>query len=447
MPNRRDILKHTCSLALGILGSPDLVRAAQGTSALLHPDTRSAGIRAVLRRDDTILRLGGLGDSFEMTWESQNRQYLIVNDGTGWAEKPKAFYDTRLWTLTGHMPDAVHSEVRGYPEFNETTRPENIAPYFGHGLLAVQGRLVQFLSTLDRATDRPRHWVGSKLIYSDDSGRTWCNQDGSSPVVWEDWKAQSRERLTFFQEPDECFSLLSILQMGRDYSANRDGYVYVYGLNGCIDGRMNELMMFRVPITQLLNRQSYEYFGGRRGNGGARWVKDIQSRAVVHTFPRGWVNRTNLFAGDLVVESWLPSIVYNEPLGLYLMISAGIGCAADGTEFGKPSYLGVWVSSTPDGPWSQVHEEMAWTPAGDSAARAYAPRIAPQSIAPDGRSLWLVWSDLKGVLTFARDEPLMTAALDKADSPEKRSAIQSDFIRRWMPGFSFNAQRVDLIPS
>jgi len=266
-------------------------------------------------------------------------------------------------------------------------------------------------------------------------------------VIWEDWDMQSRERLAFFQESDGAFSLLSILQMGRAYSANRDGYVYVYGVNGNVDGRMNELVMFRVPTDALLNRAAYEYFGGRRSSGSARWVKDIDARVPVHTFPRGWVNSTNLFPDDLVVESWLPSVVYNEPLGLYLMASAGIGCAPDGTEFGKPSYLGFWVSSTPWGPWRQIHEETAWTPGGDPMACAYAPQIAPKWIAADGKSFWLVWADLQGIRAFARDSPLLDASLEKADTAEKRTAVTTDFMRRYMPGYACNAQRVDLLVS
>jgi hypothetical protein len=432
MPNRRDILKQTCALALGATGT---ARAARVSRA----------IQAVVRRDETILRLGGLGDGYDMTWDAQDRQYVVVNDGTGWIDKPTAFYNTRLWTLNDRIEDGARAPVSGYPELNDSTRPENAPHYYGHGLLAVRGRLYQFLSTLDRATNRPLHWVGAKLIYSVDNGRTWCNQDGTSAVVWEDWAAQSRQRLAFFQEPDESFSLLSIVQMGRNYSANRDGYIYVYGLNGNVDGRMNELVLFRAPIPQLTDRRAYEYFGGRRGDGSPRWVKDIDARSVAHTFSHGWVNRTNLFPGDLVVESWLPSVVYNEPLGLYLMVSAGIGVAPEGTEFGKPSYLGFWMSDTAWGPWSQIHEETAWTPAGDPEARAYGPRIAPKSLAADGKSFWLVWPDLKGIRTFAADEPLMTAALEKADRPEQRAAIQADFTRRYMPRYAFNAQRVDLI--
>jgi hypothetical protein len=432
MPNRRDILQQTCALALGMTGAARIVRAAPG-------------IRSVVRRDETILRLGGVGDGYKMTWDADDRQFVTVNDGSGWVENPKAFYGARLWAIGGGIQDAVFSEVSGYPDLDDSTRPDNSPRYFGHGLLAVRGRLYQFLSTLDQATERPRHWTGSKLIYSVDKGRTWCNQDGSSPVIWEDWSMQSRERLAFFKERHGAFSLLSILQMGRDYAANRDGYIYVYGLNGNVDGRMNELVMFRVPTGEVLNRRAYEYFGGRRGDGSARWVKDIEARAAVHTFPKGWVNRTNLFPDDLVVESWLPSVVYNEALGVYMMASAGIGCATDGSEFGKPSYLGLWVSSTPWGPWSQIHEETAWLPGGDSAARAYAPQISPKWIAADGKSFWLVWADLQGIRTFARDRPLMEAALDKADNAEKRTTVMWDFTRRYLPRYAFNAQRVDLV--
>jgi hypothetical protein len=440
MPNRRDILKQTCAVALGITGAAHIGCAASGASA-------PVAIRSVVRRDETILRLGGVGDGYKMTWAADDRQFTVVNDGSGWADKPRAFYNSRLWTTSGGVQGAAFSEVSGYPDSSDVALPETAPRYFGHGVLAVQGRLYQFLSTLDRATQRPRHWAGAKLIYSLDNGRTWCNQDGTSPVIWEGWDVQSRERLVFFQEPQGSFSLLSILQMGRDYSANRDGYIYVYGLNGSIDGRMNELVMFRVPIAQLLNRSAYEYFGGRLGNGGARWVKDIEARAIVHTFPRGWVNRTNLFPDDLVVESWLPSVVYNEPLGLYMMSSAGIGCAPDGTEFGKPSYLGFWVSSTPWGPWRQIHEETSWTPGGDLAACAYAPQIAPKWIAADGKSLWLVWADLQGLRTFTRDSHLLDADMEKADSPEKRTAVLVNFMQRYLPRYACNAQRVDLILS
>lgn len=442
MSNRRSVLKQI--VAAGASAVP-LLQPASGLAGTPRATARSAGIRAIARRDDTLLKLGGTGDGYKMSWGGSGNQYVVVNDGPGWSNSGESFFHTRLWTIEGTPREALFREVEGYPDLDRGARPEGAPHFYGHGLLAAHGRIYQFLGTLDQAEDRPRHWTGAKLIYSDDGGRHWHNQNGSSPVVWEDWKQQSRKSFVFFNEPDGCFSLLSILQMGQGYRANRDGYIYVYGLNGNVDGLMNELVMFRVAIGRMLDRSSYEFFSGLQGNGAARWARNIAARKPVHRFPRGWVNSTNLFPGDLVVESWLPSVVYNEALGLYMMSSAGIGCAPDGTEFGKPSYLGFWVSRTPWGPWRQVHEDAAWTPGGDPASRAYAPQIAPKWISPDGRSLWLVWADLKGIREFGRDEALMDAALAKANTPQQRNATEVDFIRRYMPGFSFSTQRVDLV--
>ncbi len=444
MTNRRDLLKQTCALALGVGGGAGLSRMVYAGAMPQAGDASRGNIRSVIRRDDTILKLGGVGDGFKMTWDAGDRQYVVVNDGSGWVEKPTAFYNTRLWTIQGEARAPQFSPVTGYPDLSDAVHPETAPRYFGQGVLAVKGKLYQFLSTLDRAEERPRHWVGAKLICSLDQGRTWSNQDGTTPVTWEDWDMQSRKRLAFFQEPDGCFSLLSILQMGRDYSANRDGYIYVYGLNGNVDGKMNELLMFRVPVDEMLNRGAYEYFAGRRSDGSARWSNDLEARAVVHTFPRGWVSRTNLFPDDLVVESWLPSVVFNEPLGLYMMTSAGVGCAPDGTYAGRPSYFGFWVASTPWGPWKQVHEDKAWTPGGDKAACAYAPQISPKWVAADGKSLWMVWADLQGIRQFDKDSALMDAAMEKASGDEEKAAITADFIGRYMPRYSFNIQRVDL---
>lgn len=441
VPTRRDMLKR--SVALGSVVACGM-RGARAAVSPNPPPAPNMRVRSITRRDDTILRLGGLGDGYKTTWAGDGRQFVVVNDGPGWADPPKAFYNTRLWSISGPATQASFQELASYPELNLVTRSEDAPRYYGHGLLSVRGRVFQFLSTLDRATEHPRHWSGTKLIYSDDAGRSWRNQDGSAPVVWEDWNAQSRTHLTFFDEPDQCFSLLSVLQMGCDYRDNRDGYIYVYGLNGSVDGRMNELVLFRVRTEAILDRNAYEFFGGLGNDGAPRWVRDIKDRKPALRYPPGWVNRTNLFPGDLVVESWLPSVVYNAPLGLYMMASAGIGCAADGTEFGKASYLGFWISATPWGPWRQVHEDMAWTPGGNRAARAYAPQIAPGWIAADGKSFWLIWADLDGIRDFGRDEALMTAALDKAKGPEEHSTIEAEFLRRYMPHFSFNTQRVDL---
>lgn len=430
MPTRRELLAQTLASA---------VLAASAGPAMARKPVR---VVSATRADDTIRNLGGLGDGYKMTVRPDGSQLIVVNDSPGWAEPPRAFYSTRIWQMDGGPADTRFSALPGYPVLNRSDRPAEAPHYYGHGVIQVGNAIYQFLGTLDHSEDRPRHWTGAKLVYSTDNGVTWRNQDGSTPVVWEDWKDQTRERMVFF-EPDGCFSLLTVLQHGAGQPAP-DGFVYVYGLNGSVDGRMNELVLFRARPHDLANRRAYRFFAGHDRMGRPLWSADIARRRPVHTFPRGWVNSVNLFPGDLVVESWLPSVVYNAPLGIYMMASAGIGVAADGTEFGKPSYFGLWVSDSPTGPWRQIHEETAWTPGGDPQSRAYAPQIAPAWIAPDGRSFWLVWPDLKGIREFGASEGELEAALAKATSAEERTVIETAALKRALPGFSLNMQRIDL---
>jgi hypothetical protein len=409
---------------------------------MTHQTTSPADSRIrVLRREETTRRLGGHGDNFHMSWAANDQQFVALCDGTGWSESAQHFYNSRLFALKGGPQEASFEEVSGYPQL-VSSMLEDAPRYYSFGTLALEGRIYQFLSTFnhgvfrdDRSQWPDLRFIGAKLIYSPDNGRTWCNQDGSSPVIWEGWQQRSKERLVFFEEPQECFSLLSILQMGRNYADNRDGYVYVYAPNGNTEGTMNELVMFRVPKDQLLDRGAYEYFAGCRSNGSAMWVKDINSRGIVHTFPRGWVNT------GLHPYAWQPSVVYNAPLRLYLMANWGMGCGLDGSWFAKPSYLGLWAAPNPWGPWRQIHEETAWMPASDPGARAYQPQISPKWIAPDGRSFWLVWTDFQ-----TRDEECKRRL--KAEWPHVSTREQHlRYHVQWRtnhPYYAFNAQRVDL---
>ncbi len=70
----------------------------------------------------------------------------------GWI-RARGFYNSRLWTVQNHIRQATFSELDGYPELNDSTRPEDAPRYFGHGVLAVGDRVYQFLTTLDRATE------------------------------------------------------------------------------------------------------------------------------------------------------------------------------------------------------------------------------------------------------------------------------------------------------
>lgn len=452
MSTRRAFLTQSAVAGLLAASPVQVAEAAEDTAAgqTTTPKTRrvpdkngaASRIKSVIRRDETTLRLGGIGDNYHMSWAADDRQYVSVCDGLGWLKDPKGDYNSRLFAISGDPQNATFQDVPGYPDLMPGFK-EDVPRYYNFGTLALDGRIYQYLSTFNHGFYRAdgSNWpdlrfIGAKLICSPDNGRTWCNQDGSTPVVWESWPQRSRKTMVFFEESQDAFSLLTVLQMGRNYEANRDGYVYVYAPNGNTDGMMNQLVMFRVPKEQILNRGAYEFFAGLRPDGNAKWVPDIEARAPVHTFPRGWVNKT------LHPYAWQPSVAYNAPLGLYLMANWGMGCAPDGLWFDKPSYLGFWVAPRPWGPWTQIHEETAWTPDNDPKAHAYQPQISPKWIAKDGKSFWLVWTDFqhKDEKEFHRLEDEAKRSSDRAG--ELRIVSQ---MSRIMPYYSFNTQRVDLV--
>lgn len=347
-----------------------------------------ARITGLRRLEETVLRLGGVGDNWHMTWAGDGRMYVSLCDGTGFPGSRQANYNSRMYAISGSPPEVRFEYLPGYPDLINGPGKESNR-YYNFGILALGDHLYQFLSTPNRPFHGPEpRFAGVKLIWSPDRGVTWRNQDGSSPVTWEPWADRNLENMLFFDEPGEAFSLITVLQFGRDYGENRDGFVYLYAPNGNVEGTMNQVVLCRMPKDSVLDRSAYRFYAGTRG-GAAEWSDRIEHRAVVNTFPAGWVNR------HVHPYSWHPSVVYYAPTGQYLMANWGMGTDETGNWFTKPSYLGFWTASDPWGPWTQVHEETGWMPAGDANARAYQPQIAPKWIAPDGRSFWMVWTDFQ----------------------------------------------------
>lgn len=345
-------------------------------------------ITGIQRLDETTSR-SGQGDDWHMTWANNNKQYTALCDGRGWDHVPGYTgegYNTRVYAINDDPPNHTFEHLPNYPNLAGPSR------YYGFGIIALDGFIYNFLSTPDFPFGPAGNtWRGAKLIYSSDNGQSWKNQDGS-PLRWEDWGERNRDNMVFFDEPGRALSLLTILQMGQNYAHNTDGYIYVYSPNGNEEGTMNQLVMFRVPKHKILERSAYEYFASRNPDGTANWSGDISRRGVVHTFPSGWVNWAPPHPW-----AWIPSVVYNEPLGQYVMANWGMGVDSNGEWFAKPSYLGFWTASSPWGPWTQVHEETAWIIDDDTAGRLYSTQISPKWIAKDGKSFWLVFSDFQEV--------------------------------------------------
>jgi hypothetical protein len=334
MTTRRSFIKQTAAASIAATTSVRTLLAAEdkgsGAKALKVSRSRQGSlprIKSLVHREETTLRLGGHGAEWHISWAADDRQFVSLGGGMGWSDNPERVYISRILAISDGPQNATFQDISGYPDHLQSSRDENTPPpYICFGTIALDGR-------------------------------TWCNQDGLTPVTSEGWDSRSRKSMLFFEEPQNTFSLLSVLQMGRNYEANRDGYVYIYACNGNTEGTMNQLVLCRVPKGRIVDRLAYEFFSGLRSDGSANWTKDINARGVVHTFPSGWVNTTG------VPHAWQPSVAYNAPLGLYIMANWGNGIAPDGAGFAKPCYIGFWTAPNPWGPWTQIHEGPPGLPA------------------------------------------------------------------------------------
>ena len=234
-------------------------------------------------------------------------------------------------------------------------------------------------------------------MYSPDNGNTWFRHDGTDIS---NRKLSTEPNTMFFLQEDArsvygetacAFSTLSFAQMGQNNSKSIDDFVYVYSPDGPYTHQLN---MARVPRDKVTDRNSYEFFKKLNPDGSVEWTKNIRERGTVYTFPRkidndyfGWY-------------SWLPSVVWNEGLGMFIMVTGGTyaGYTLDTTEYyhswmhTKTGSLGFYYAKTPWGPWRQFFYNPYWT-VDSSDNRTYQPKLSPKWISEDGKEMVLIWSD------------------------------------------------------
>jgi hypothetical protein len=190
------------------------------------------------------------------------------------------------------------------------------------------------------------------------------------------------------------FSYVAFVQNGKDGSAAKDDFVYIYSPEGAAT---NQLLLARAPRQSLGVRNTWEYFANYGRDGKPEWTADLDLRGVAHTFPEK-SSRDHHFGW----YSWLPSVVWNEGLGLYIMVNGGTYGGYGMTSSGKDYFdrwmhtesgsLGFWWSRTPYGPWTEFFYSEYWV-VDDPGNRTYQPKLSPKWISADGREMVLNWSD------------------------------------------------------
>ncbi len=347
---------------------------------------------------DTLYRSDNRGDNWCLTWTADDSQVTSMCDGNWLGGKTS--YHNHLYRIIGGPDGFTRQDIPGYPQFVWDT-----GSWFGYGIISVDGVLYATISKTPR-----NQWSGPfrglKLLKSSDNGQSWyrVNRNGQAKRIGPTDEARNdvgADEMLFWEESGLAhqqqeaypFSYVAFAQHGRDNAAARDGYVYVYSPEGAYTYK---LLLARVPKDKLGVRRAWEYFAGFDGKQPI-WTSYLRLRGAVHTLPRcsdkghyfGWY-------------SWLPSVVWNEGLGLYIMVNGGTYGGHGMTDSDNDYYdswmhtktgsLGFWYAKNPYGPWRQFYYTDYWT-VDNPKNRTYQPKLSPKWISADGREMVLIWSD------------------------------------------------------
>lgn len=358
---------------------------------------------------ETIMRSGDRGDNYFMTWGEDGALYANQCDGRGWINEDgslRDYHNNVIWRITGGPVSlSFKPEPVVYPDYSRTGFTEIYGPivspdtaikfvppgklrdgwnWYGYGIVSIEGNLYQFISHCGERYGWG--WFdGSQLIWRPKGEEKWIRWNGTDAHDRDRWLInEGGNQMMFFNEPNLAFSFISVLQFGQDYSKNKDGYVYFYSPEG--KERSGNLNMARVKKEKITDRSNWEYFMELDEDGEAAWSKDIANRGIVHQFPEGWG-----------FYSWSPSVVWNEQIGLYIMVTGGtqppgVGDPLSNSPHTKSGSLMFLWSMHPWGPWTQFYHDMEWK-VGEEMNRTYLPQLSPKWVSEDGTEMYVVFSD------------------------------------------------------
>ena len=310
-------------------------------------------------------------------------------------------YHNHLYRIVGEADGFTREDIPGYPHF-----VYELTGWFGYGLISIGNNLYSMVSKTP-GEDWSGPFRGIKMLKSTDGGKTWyrVNSLGEERYLdpWDDTARNdiSPEEMFFMEEAGRFkrdrmafpFSFCSFVQNGQANGAAQDDFIYIYSPEG---SQTNQLLLARVKNNEIENRNHWEYFASWNGSDPV-WTEELDKRGVIHEFPEK-NNDGNHFGW----YSWLPSVVWNKGLGLYIMVNGGTYAGQGLTDSGEDYYdkwmhtktgsLGFWYSEKPYGPWNQFFYTDYWI-VDDEKNRTYQPKLSPKWISEDGTKMVLIWSD------------------------------------------------------
>ncbi len=356
---------------------------------------------------ETLRRVGGsgeTGDNWCVTWAKDGSQITSMDDGS-WLD-PMGSYHNRLYRISGdsdfnHNKDV--SDVANYPGFLNNVGESNEPGWYGYGVVSIGETIYSMVSLTSGTKFGP--FLGVKMVKSPDNGERWyrVNKQGKSkymPPSVQDFETAPDEM--FFNKEfgkeghgrtSYPFVWLSFVQNGKAASASPDGYIYIYSPEG---SDSSQLLLARVQEDKFERRSNWEFFKSWNGSTPV-WTNDISQRGAVLKYPDK--SKNHYYFGWY---SWLPSVVWNEGLGVYIMVNGGTYAGTGMTQSKSDYYnswvhvesgsLGFWYSKNPYGPWEKFYYTDHFI-VDNKNNRTYQPKLSPKWISEDGKRMTLIWSD------------------------------------------------------
>lgn len=319
---------------LGIL----LLVKASGTPAQDYPP--SPVIENIFIEDTREISFGD-GDNFPMTWADDGRFYTMYCDGVGFDGAPlDQWISNGLSELMGAPPNIQGRNIPSPDiEFDGGGKKGRKAS----GLVCIDGVLYALVRNLTS------DGTGTSLFWSTDKGVSWTEAEWNWPEI----------------------GLADWLNMGQDYSENKDGYAYFIAHDGNNAYKIYDgFLMGRVSVDSITEKNAYRYFAGWHGDKPL-WSSKLSDRKPVFEAPG---------------RCYRPNLVYNPGIKRYMLVTLPWNNNGD-----HERYLGIFDAPNPWGPWTIAAEKK------DFAEARYHPRIPSKWISSDGLTFWYNFSVLSKI--------------------------------------------------
>jgi hypothetical protein len=252
------------------------------------------------------------GDLWMSTWAEDDVVFVSWGDGIGPYTPPapspstdayqRTYSHHGLAKLTGALPSVTIEVVNRFMPLSDEESGHNSKP---SSLLFFGGRLYVAIHTpLLEPT------LGF-IAYSDDGGMTF-KYDLDTP-----WTKANGSK----------FVCLAIINMGKAYELNADGYVYAFGMANEVNNpeapQRMPVYLARVRKEDILDPATWSYFAGPGARQEPVWDASEQQAVALEN-----VSSTNLV-----------SAMYHAGIGRYLVLTANF-------DFGE-----LYEASQPWGPW------------------------------------------------------------------------------------------------